>query len=562
MSDGAGVTQAYPGPETAPPSSPPINAAETQLPSAATGSEWRETVSIPGLRLVDHDESKIMGQRIYIHPYGIRNLDYDGPIFLDEIHVWEFEAPSWHSDDRIAILEDIKSQLDAAFYALDIRFVFDRPPAELEGQYSTLYVGAGYKQFLNYGEVLGVSQRVDVGNQYRDDWAIVFSDQVERNSTSDAEYSQLLYQTISRETGRLLGYANAIPRPASAGVLWEVANQHEITSTEATKCKYDLVLKKFTCDTKDVTNANATPAVASKVFSTSASVLTLNLAGVGGDSTLKFVPNGVKLEIAGAVAGQAETYSFTANSPHHYSKITIKNLPGAKTLSLDFLAAGATDVGIRLVKKTDIKVALPATGNNINQTLITLESGAIEAIISDKPIRISLEGSAVGLAAIEELKIGTGGDLPAGSVLENIHSKNKLKYLLVDDTAGPGYQQRVWFCKVAPDPGNPQACGPASPAAAQKPSLIVVAGAKLKVVNTKKFISPPGLAARLPFYRLSNNTPVTHLGASDIAGTAATAAKPGTAVMTGSRKADLLIGGTKDALYLGGGGDDVYRFPA
>ena len=179
---------------------------------------------LPGLKLVDPDTSSLAGQVIYLETGGVEDLDYDGPVRVEDVDIPAFQAPASFAGQETAILEDTLLRLNERFSGVGVSFSSVRPQS---APYSTIYVGGDGGQFDAHGSFRGLAEKVDIGNVDRQDFALVFSDNAGFDSDSPESYTGELVDLIAHETGRLLGYANSITTTGSSDSgLFEVASSH------------------------------------------------------------------------------------------------------------------------------------------------------------------------------------------------------------------------------------------------------------------------------------------------------------------------------------------------
>jgi uncharacterized repeat protein (TIGR01451 family)/CSLREA domain-containing protein len=173
------------------------------------------------MRLVNDNLSHLNGQIFVLDFDGATDVNYDGPVRVDNVEVYPFQIPADFFVDKVQFISAIVDSLNRRFASLGVTFLslssssLSVPsPLAGEGQdegipYSTIYIGGDGSAFSQYGSFLGLAEQVDVGNQDRSDNAFVFSDKIYRAGMSVAEYGAALADVIGHEAAHLLGYAHA-----------------------------------------------------------------------------------------------------------------------------------------------------------------------------------------------------------------------------------------------------------------------------------------------------------------------------------------------------------------
>jgi hypothetical protein len=152
---------------------------------------------------------------------GATDVDYHGPVIVEDIDVPAFAAPE-HLRGREA--EIVQAMLDAlaGFYADDhITFSLFAPPDG--GVYSTIHVGGDGGEFSQWGEYLGLAQQIDTGNADPDDIGLVFSDRIDGVGLDAVAYGRLLAGYVGHEAGHLLGFDHLYDAPHADDPLAAVA---------------------------------------------------------------------------------------------------------------------------------------------------------------------------------------------------------------------------------------------------------------------------------------------------------------------------------------------------
>ena len=157
-------------------------------------------------------------QRFFLSTGGAFDVDYEGPVSVEDIDVPKFTAPDSLAGEESTILLGMLDILNNTFADLGAEFTLERP---IGSDYSTIYLGGDGSQFAEWGNYFGLAQQVDVGNVDREDIAFVFSDQMNASGLSVDEYAEELAGYVGHEAGHLLGYAHA--HKETGGVLDAVA---------------------------------------------------------------------------------------------------------------------------------------------------------------------------------------------------------------------------------------------------------------------------------------------------------------------------------------------------
>jgi hypothetical protein len=153
-------------------------------------------------------------QLFYLATRGAADVDYRGPVAVNDIDVPLFEAPGALNGQEQEVLSSMLGALNGALGS-DIEFTFDQPAG---GEYSTIYIGGDGSAFAQFGGFWGVAESVDAGNQDQSDLALVFSDNVDASGgISAADFGQQLAAVVAHEAGHLIGMAHADDRAHGGG---------------------------------------------------------------------------------------------------------------------------------------------------------------------------------------------------------------------------------------------------------------------------------------------------------------------------------------------------------
>ncbi|TWU46166.1 Proprotein convertase P-domain protein [Rubripirellula tenax] len=162
-------------------------------------------------------------QTVYLDADGA-DTAYRGPIQVDPLRVPAFSASrSGLAGSEQRIVERSLEILNYNFSRQGVRFTAIQPPANVA--YSTVYVGGDDTPFESYGTFLGLAEKVDIGNEDRNDRAFIFPEEFDQTMTID-QYSSVLSDVIGHEVLHLLGHSHT--HSVGQGLLAEVAYSQEV----------------------------------------------------------------------------------------------------------------------------------------------------------------------------------------------------------------------------------------------------------------------------------------------------------------------------------------------
>ncbi|MBI4307637.1 MAG: LEPR-XLL domain-containing protein, partial [Chloroflexi bacterium] len=164
--------------------------------------------TLPGLHLVDPPVDRFDGQAIYLDFDGAEDVDYNGPVTIENIDVPAFSAPGSLVGQEQAIIAEVLTRLADTFADTGLTFVTDKPVAG--SLYSTIYVGGDGALLSQYGSFLGMAEGVDAGNANPADIAFAFSSDLGQPGVTIDLYADDLTHLISHEIGHLVGYAHDV----------------------------------------------------------------------------------------------------------------------------------------------------------------------------------------------------------------------------------------------------------------------------------------------------------------------------------------------------------------
>ena len=173
--------------------------------------------NLPGLNLVDPNVDNLRGQVIYLDFDGAENVTYNGPVTIGPFNVPAFRTPESLAGQETDIMSALTTHLNALF--ADVGILFTTVLPEIEGGYSTIYLGAASEVFVEYGSFLGLAEQLDIGNRFHGDNALVFTDAI---PTFEAAVGYLA-PLVAHEVGHLLGYAHDWQMPSAEATLPDLA---------------------------------------------------------------------------------------------------------------------------------------------------------------------------------------------------------------------------------------------------------------------------------------------------------------------------------------------------
>ena len=152
------------------------------------------------------------GQIVYLDLDGVAGITYDGPVTISDIELSPFAAPQSMAGTESEIVAAMLDFLAGAFAGSGVVFTTDEPG---EGSnYSTIYIGGDGAAFEAYGPFVGLSEKIDVGNEDRNDIAFVFSDVLEQSLADALETFTSLANFLDSQSGtlaeRLVDYAREL----------------------------------------------------------------------------------------------------------------------------------------------------------------------------------------------------------------------------------------------------------------------------------------------------------------------------------------------------------------
>jgi len=112
--------------------------------------------------IVDPTMDSFDDQVIYLDFDGEEDVDYNGPVTVENIDVPAFSAPSDLAGQEQIIIGQVLDQIEDTFADSGLVFTTQLPTGETA--YSTVYVGGSGRDFSQYGPVRSVAEDVDVGD--------------------------------------------------------------------------------------------------------------------------------------------------------------------------------------------------------------------------------------------------------------------------------------------------------------------------------------------------------------------------------------------------------------
>src|SRR5262249_51617871 len=98
---------------------------------------------------------------------GATGIDYEGPVTITGIALPAFVAPDRHRGAEASIAALVLQDLQQVYSGANVTFTLDQPAAGT--QYSVIYIGGDDSAFSDFGPLLGVSEKIDLGNSDRTD---------------------------------------------------------------------------------------------------------------------------------------------------------------------------------------------------------------------------------------------------------------------------------------------------------------------------------------------------------------------------------------------------------
>ncbi len=149
----------------------------------------------------------VVDQLFYLDFDGAFDVTYEGPITIPDVDVPAFQAPDYLQGQEDEIIGSLLDTLDQYFSDTGIAFTIDLSLEEQPN--STIYVGGDGSPFADYGTFVGLSEKIDAGNQDATDIAFVFNDNMLTMSRTADDYAQDLAGYVMHEAGHLLGFEHA-----------------------------------------------------------------------------------------------------------------------------------------------------------------------------------------------------------------------------------------------------------------------------------------------------------------------------------------------------------------
>src|SRR5882672_2908776 len=160
------------------------------------------------------------GQVVFLSFGGAEDVDYEGPVHIDDIDVAAFGAPAGLEGQRSEIVSSVVATLKEEFAGSGIVFITERPGS---GEYSTIHIGGDGEAFSDYGSYYGLAEKVDAGNTDHSDIAFIFSGKIGAQGLTAQEYGAKLGGYAAHELGHLLGFEHAHESTTDDGPLATVA---------------------------------------------------------------------------------------------------------------------------------------------------------------------------------------------------------------------------------------------------------------------------------------------------------------------------------------------------
>src|SRR5258706_6264453 len=178
---------------------PLMRVVEPQQPSYILSSQTDQPRQIVQ---VDSTIATYAEQIFFVDLDGANDVDYDGPVKVDDIDVRPFAAPGALAGQEAEVAAAMVAKLNAEFGRLGITFTDQAPAA---GEYSTIHVGGDGSEFAQWGLYYGLAEKTDHGNQDKSDDAFVFSENISGAGMTAGQYGETLAMYAAHEAGHLLG---------------------------------------------------------------------------------------------------------------------------------------------------------------------------------------------------------------------------------------------------------------------------------------------------------------------------------------------------------------------
>src|SRR5262245_27707709 len=141
-------------------------------------------------------------QVVFLETSGALDVDYQGPVIVNDIDVPAFVAPGGLAGQEAGVIGAMTTALSHTDFGVDLVFTNERPQS---GEYSTVYIGGTGSEFAQWGQYLGLAEEVDVGNHNPSDAAFVFSASIPTGGLTAIQFGDQLAQIVGHEVGHLLG---------------------------------------------------------------------------------------------------------------------------------------------------------------------------------------------------------------------------------------------------------------------------------------------------------------------------------------------------------------------
>ena len=171
--------------------------------------------NIAGMHLVQAAAGRFDGQVVYLDFDGASDVVYNGRY----VTTAKFDVPAFDTGGgENQYVGAVLTKLNRTFAGTGVTFTTTQPAT---GTFSSVYVGGDNDVLEEYGEFMGVAEKLDAGNADRDDEAFIFATRLRRDHPQTDPYKQVLADTVQRTVAHLLGYANndgdAIDEPLALG---------------------------------------------------------------------------------------------------------------------------------------------------------------------------------------------------------------------------------------------------------------------------------------------------------------------------------------------------------
>ncbi len=176
-----------------------------------TPSNLGYPVTVGSFQVVDGTDLVSMAkdaQVVYLSLDGTSDVDYRGPINVEDIDVPSFVARGHLAGQEATVLRALNEALAEDSAGSSLIFTNQQPQA---GEFSVVHIGGNADSFSQWGQFYGLAEQIDTGNQDQSDSAFVFTDQIPSDGLTADAYGRRLAGVVLHEVGHLLGTPHEYP---------------------------------------------------------------------------------------------------------------------------------------------------------------------------------------------------------------------------------------------------------------------------------------------------------------------------------------------------------------